>query len=246
MSHALALAGIAAGGIAGGFVCGLAGFGTALTAIGVWLQILPPPVVAMLVVICTATAQATSLPAVWKAVELRRVVPFLIPGLIAVPVGAWLLHVLDPRLVRLGVGVLLVVYSTFLLLRRPGGEMRWGGRPADAAVGFIGGTLGGLIGLSGAVPTLWATLRGWNKLESRSVFQCFNLAVALLALATHAWSGMLTVPVLRAALVAVPAVLVGTRLGVRAWYRLGERGFRRMILLLLGISGLLLVKAALV
>lgn len=244
MSDFAALAGIAAGGLAGGFVCGIAGFGTALTAIGVWLQILPPPVVAMLVVICTSTAQATSLPAVWHAVELRRVLPFLVPGLAAVPLGAWLLHMLDPRLVRLGVGVLLLVYSTFLLLRRPGGGVRWGGRRADAAVGFVGGVLGGLIGLSGALPTLWATLRGWNKLESRSVFQCFNLAVALLALATHVWSGMLTMAVARAAVVAVPAVFVGTRLGVRAWYRVGERGFRRVILVLLAISGALLVKAA--
>lgn len=244
MSHVLVLAGIAAGGLAGGFVCGLAGFGTALTAIGVWLQILPPPVVAMLVVICTATAQATSLPTIWHAVEARRVLPFLVPGLLAVPLGAWLLGVLDPRFVRLAVGVLLLVYSTFLLVRRPGGGMRWGGRRADAAVGFVGGVLGGLIGLSGALPTLWATLRGWNKLECLSVFRCFNLAVALLALATHVWSGMLTGAVLRAAVVAVPAVFIGTRLGVRAWYRVGEGGFRRVILVLLAISGALLVKAA--
>jgi hypothetical protein len=31
------------GALAGGFVSGLAGFGTALTALGIWLYVLPPP-----------------------------------------------------------------------------------------------------------------------------------------------------------------------------------------------------------
>ena len=244
VSHIAVLAGIAAGAMAGGFVSGFTGFGTALTAIGVWLQIMPPGVVAMLVLICSVASQASSMPAVFHAIEARRVLPFVLPGILGVPVGAWLLAHLDPVWVRLGVGVLLVAYSSFLLLRRPRAGVEWGGRAADSAVGFAGGVLGGLIGLSGALPTLWATLRDWNKLESRTVFQSFNLTLGALALATHVWSGMLTGPVLRACVVALPAVFFGTWLGVRAWHRVGERGFRTAILLLLMLSGVLLLGAA--
>ncbi len=236
--------GIAAGALAGGFVSGFTGFGMVLTAIGVWLQMLPPGVVAMLVLMCSVASQAASMPAVFHAIEPRRVLPFVLPGILGVPLGAWLLRHLDPVGVRVGVGLLLVFYSSFLLLMRPRGNLEWGGRGADGAVGFAGGVLGGLIGLSGALPTLWATLRGWNKLESRTVFQSFNLTIGALALATHMWTGMLTGAVLRAAVVALPATFLGTWLGVRAWYRVGERGFRTAILLLLGTSGVLLLRAA--
>ncbi|MDE2335172.1 MAG: sulfite exporter TauE/SafE family protein [Rhodospirillales bacterium] len=242
---ALQLAGIAAGAVAGGFVSGFTGFGTALTAIGIWLQILPPPVAAMLVLVCSVAAQAASMPAVFRAIEPRRVLPFVLPGVLGVPVGVWLLTELRPAWVRLGVGLLLVGYSSFLLLRRQRESLAWGGAAADAAIGFAGGVLGGLIGLSGALPTLWATLRGWPKLESRTVFQSFNLTIGALALGAHVWAGMLTAPVLHASVVALPAVFLGTWLGVRAWYRVGERGFRTAILLLLGLSGMLLLRAAL-
>lgn len=244
VSHVTVLAGILAGALAGGFVSGFAGFGNGITAIGIWLQILPPPVVAMLVLICSVAAQAQSLPAVWHAIEPRRVLPFVLPGLLGVPLGAWLLSVLDPRGMRLGVGLLLLGYSSFLLLRRPRASLVWGGRAADGAVGFGGGVLAGMIGLSGPLPTLWATLRGWPRLESRSVFQSFNLTIGAVALAAHVWTGMLTGPVLRACVVALPATFVGTWLGVRAWHRVGERGFRNAILVLLALSGALLVRAA--
>lgn len=242
---ALDVFGIAVGAVAGGFVSGFAGFGTGLTAIGIWLQILPPPVAAMLVLICSITAQLQSLPAILHAIEPRRVLPFVLPGLVGVPAGAWLLAVLDPLAVRIGAGVLLLFYASFMLLVRRRESLAWGGRAADGAVGFAGGVLGGLIGLSGPLPTLWATLRGWPKLESRSVFQSFNLSILALALVTHTATGMLTMAVVRAAAVALPATFLGTWLGVRAWYRVGERGFRTAILLLLALSGGLLLRGAL-
>jgi uncharacterized membrane protein YfcA len=245
VNEVVVFGGIAAGAVAGGFVSGFAGFGTGVTAIGIWLQIAPPGVAAMLVLICSIAAQAQTLPAIWHAVEWRRVLPFIVPGLVGVPAGAWLLARLDPGMVKFGAGVLLLAYSLWMLLTRPRPGTDWGGRTADGAVGFLGGVLGGLIGLSGPLPTLWATIRGWPKLESRSVFQTFNLTILMLALATHTAGGMFTRAVAWASLVALPATFFGTWLGVRAWYRVGERGFRTAILLLLALSGALLVVASL-
>ena len=51
-----------AGALAGGFVSGLAGFGTALMALGIWLYILPPAVAVPLVLICSVSSQISTLP----------------------------------------------------------------------------------------------------------------------------------------------------------------------------------------
>jgi uncharacterized protein len=51
---------------------------------------------------------------------------------------------------------------------------RFGGRAADTGIGFAGEILGGLAGLSGPIPILWASMRSWGKDERRGIFQTFN------------------------------------------------------------------------
>ena len=68
------------------------------------------------------------------------------------------------------------------------------------AVGFAGGILGGLAGLSGPLPTLWASVRGWGKDERRGIFQTFNWSVLSTTLCLEAGTGFVTAEVLRLAL----------------------------------------------
>ena len=53
---------ILVGALAGGLVNGLTGFGTALTALGIWLFALQPTVAATLVIICSVASQLQTLP----------------------------------------------------------------------------------------------------------------------------------------------------------------------------------------
>ncbi|MFX9081424.1 sulfite exporter TauE/SafE family protein, partial [Acinetobacter baumannii] len=81
---------------------------------------------------------------------------------------------IDPLGFKAALGALLVLWCpAMLLLRRPP-CLTFGGRLADAAAGFGGGVGGGLGGLTGPVPILWVTLRGWPPDQARGVFQVFN------------------------------------------------------------------------
>ena len=51
---------LALGALCGGFVSGLAGFGTALTTLGLWLHVVSPPVAAALMVVCSVVGQVQS------------------------------------------------------------------------------------------------------------------------------------------------------------------------------------------
>jgi uncharacterized protein len=151
------------GALAGGFVTGLAGFGTGLMALGIWLYVLPPSIVVPLVLICSIVAQTSTLPAFRRHIDFKLVWPFLIGGLAGVPLGTMLVAHADPRVFKLSVGVLLLVFPAALYFNRRPVAPSFGGRAADAAIGFAGGILGGLAGLSGPLPTLWASVRGWSK-----------------------------------------------------------------------------------
>jgi uncharacterized membrane protein YfcA len=232
---------IVLGALAGGLVSGLAGFGTGITAMGIWLYAVSPSVAASLVVVCSVASQVQTLPTIWHAIEGKRVLAFIVPGLIGVPFGTVLLSYLDARVLKIGIGALLLTFSIHMLLCRARSGSDWGGRFADGSIGFCGGVLGGLAGLSGPLPTMWAVVRGWTKAESRSVFQAFNLSILSAALLAHAISGYLNAQVGRAIVVALPGTIAGAWIGARAYQRLHDRRFQDIILALLCVSGGLLV-----
>lgn len=232
---------IVGGAFAGGFVSGLAGFGTGLTALGLWLNVLAPTPASTLVLVCSVISQVQTISTVWHAINLRHVWPMLIAGLLGVPVGVSALAYLDPNAFRIGMGVLLLIYSVFMQLGRFQLRLAWGGRAADTTVGLAGGVLGGLAGLSGALPTIWATLSGWTKDERRGVFQAYNLTVLSGALVWHLASGLLTAEVVRLSMLALPGTVIGAWLGAWSYHRLDDQRFHTLVLALLGVSGLTLI-----
>ena len=161
--NTLALVLLFLGAFAGGFVSGLAGFGTALMALGIWLYVLPPSTAVPLVLICSIVAQTSTMPSFWRSIDFRLVWPFVIGGLAGVPLGIILIAHADPGVFKLSFGVLLLVFPAALYFNRAPVAVSFGGRVADAIVGFAGGILGGLAGLSGPLPILWASVRGWGQ-----------------------------------------------------------------------------------
>jgi uncharacterized membrane protein YfcA len=228
------------GALAGGFVSGLAGFGTALMALGIWLYVLPPSAAVPLVLICSVVAQTTTLPSMWKSFDLTLVWPFLIGGLLGVPLGTMLVAHADPNVFKLTVGILLLVFPTALYFSAPM-AFDFGGKIADGIVGFIGGILGGLAGLSGPPPILWASVRGWGKDERRGVFQTFNWTVLFVALCLQAASGLVAREVIWLAVLAFPGTVLGSWIGARLYHALNDRNFRDVVLGMLVLSGAILV-----
>jgi uncharacterized membrane protein YfcA len=233
------------GALAGGFVSGLAGFGTALMALGIWLYVLPPTTAVPLVVICSIVAQTSTLPSFWRSFDFKLIWPFVIGGLAGVPLGTLMIAHADPQVFKLSFGVLLLVFPAALYLNRNPIAFEFGGRLADGLAGFAGGILGGLAGLSGPLPTLWASVRGWGKDERRGIFQTFNWTVLSTSLCLQAGSGLVTAEVLRHALLVLPATLSGAWLSARTYRALSDRNFRDVVLGLLFVSGVVLVSSSL-
>ncbi len=229
------------GALAGGFVSGLAGFGTALMALGIWLYVLPPSLAVPLVLICSVIAQTSTLPSIWRTIDFRLVWPFLIGGLLGVPLGTLLIAHADPRVFKLSVGILLLVFPAALYFQRKPMAFSFGGRAADGVVGFAGGILGGLAGLSGPLPILWASVRGWSKQQRRGIFQTFNGTVLGAALCVQIATGFVKQEVIWLALLAFPGTLAGAWLGTRAYHALNDRNFSDVVLALLFLSGIALV-----
>ena len=236
---------IALGAAIAGFVQGLSGFAFGLVAMLFWVWAVTPDVAAPLVVACSLLGQVLTIRTAWRGFNRRLAVPFLAGGIIGVPIGAALLPHIAPDAFKLALGAFLVLWCPAMLGAASLPRIEWGGRLADAAAGWVGGVMGGLGGFSGPAPTLWCTLRGWDKDRQRALFQSFHLCMHGLTLTIYATSGLLTADLIPSFAVAAPAMLLPTLLGARLYARFTEAGFRRLILLLLLISGLGLLASTL-
>lgn len=232
---------VLAGAAAAGFAQGVSGFAFSLVALSIWAWAVEPQLAAPMSVFGALVGQLVALPWVWRGFDLRKLLPLVVGGLIGVPLGALLLQWLDPILFRFGLGLFLLVYCPLMLLLPADFSWPHGGRAADGTAGFVGGVLGGLAGISGPVPTLWTTLRGWDKDTQRGVLQAFNITMHMATLTAYALSGAITGEILVMFAWIAPALAIPAVLGVLLFRRLATRTFRRMILLLLLVSGLTLV-----
>lgn len=235
---------VVAGALAGGFINGLAGTGTALFALGFFLVALEP---VSAVAVVSLMSVLTGLQGLWEVREaLGRNVPrllrFIVPGLAGVPVGILLLSHIDAETLKLIIAALLVVYGGFFSFRRnlPRFERR---TPVlDSGVGLIGGILGGMAALSGALVVIWCSMRPWPKAETRAVLQPFNVSVLLTTTTMLWWRGAYTSTTLTAFLIALPMSLLAAQAGLLVFRRISDTTFRRLLIglsLLLGLGILL-------
>ncbi|HYD32483.1 MAG TPA: sulfite exporter TauE/SafE family protein [Azospirillaceae bacterium] len=232
--------------IGGGFLAamaaGLSGFAFALVASAVWLHLLPPTEAVPLIVASGLAIHVLSMVQLRSIIDVKRLWPFLIGGVLGVPLGVLVLKHVDPQGFRLSIGVLMIAYAGFMLLRRrTQPKVTAGGRGADGLVGLAGGVLGGAAGLSGILPTLWCDLRGWPKDDQRGVYQPFILAMHSLTVVTLATTGLFSIKVGSMFLVALPGLLLGAWLGVKLYRATTAAQFRTVLLALVLVSGVALV-----
>ena len=189
--------------------------------------------------------QLVALFTVQRSPRWPALLPFLAGGLVGVPIGAWALPHLDAAAFKLILGLALVVCCPAMLLTPRLPRIRAGGRWADAVIGLLGGAMAGIGGFSGVLPSLWVTLRGWDKELQRGVIQNFSLAVLAATLASYAAAGMITADMAAKFAVVAPAMLLPAWLGARIYHGLSPEAFRRVVLLLLSAAGLVMVAAGL-
>ena len=154
----------------GALVAGVAGFAFGLIASAIWLHAIAPAQSAALIAAFAIIIQGASLWKLRHAVQFSRLIPFFTGGVLGIPLGAEILRWASPSAMRAFVGVALVLFSVYSLVR-PRLPIVGGGKLADSVVGVASGFLGGSTGLAGIPVIIWSTLRGWSKDEQRAVFQ---------------------------------------------------------------------------
>jgi len=236
---------VALGAVVAGFVQGLSGFAFGLVAMSFWAWTVDPQMAAAMAVFGALTGQILAAVSMRRSFNFNRLLPFLLGGFVGIPIGVAILPLLDAQFFKAFLGLLLVIWCPIMLLAGQLPQIAVGGRFADGAVGIIGGVMGGIGGFTGTIPTLWCTLRGFNKDTQRAIIQNFNLGTLLMTMATYIATGVITHDMLPMFAIVAPAMLIPTLVGTRLYIGISEATFRKIVLSLLTASGVALLTSSL-
>ncbi len=230
---------LVAGAAAGGFINGLAGFGTGLMSLGIWLEVMPPQQAVAVVALMSVVSGVQSLWLIRREVKpgFVRLPRFLLPALLGLPLGAYVLSWVTAGELKLVLAGLMILYGIYFLFKAQLPQDMKPHPAADAVVGFAGGLLGGAASLSGVLPTMWCAMQPWTKMETSAVLRPYNIVVLTLAAAAFAVKGIYTAETVIVAAAAVPVTLIASRAGIALFRRLSNTLFRRLLIAMMFASG---------
>jgi uncharacterized protein len=223
----------------GALVQGTTGFGIALVAVPVLMLLMPPALVPPVMVLLSLVNNAVVLSRCWRAVRLRLVLPLIISGVLGLPLGAWILKALDPRGLKLaiGIGVVLMALAMLAGVKRRLKLERLG----LAIVGFMGGVLHTSTSVSGPPVILFLANQGVEKEKFRANLIAYFTVLNLFSIGVYWAFGLLHGQVFTAGLAYLLPLVLGSLGGVWLARRIDERLFRQLVLALVVALGVALI-----
>lgn len=219
-------------------VRGIAGFGSGLIAIPLLalsfpLTVVVPVVVALDLVGSAGQGLKNRQQVSWH--DLLPLLPFTVCGVVA---ALYMLDALDARVLRRALGGFVLLYGTYQLLALPAiSATRWSALP----YGVLGGLIGTMFGTGGPFYVMYLSMRGLEKGALRASFAIWFLVDGSMRIAGYSAFGFMNLQALKALAMALPVALLGLLIGGRVHTRMSQQWFKRVISVLLVLSGLALI-----
>jgi uncharacterized membrane protein YfcA len=203
--------------------------------------VLPPREAVPLMMVCSVLVQSISLVSLRRHIDWRGSLRLILGGLAGLPPALYVLLHADPALFRIGFGIFLAAYAAYMLLRPAVRAFRNVGAYSDVLVGLAGGLVGGLTAMPGAIPTIWGDLRGLPKDRQRGIVQPYITAMQVASLAFLAAERGIPTTLSAEVLRSLVPLAAGTLVGLVLFGRVSDGQFRRVLLSVLLVSGLVYV-----
>ena len=222
-----------------GFIQGLAGFGSGLIAVPALSLMLPLPLIVPMMVIAGSLTSLLNLIHLRQAIELAPLKPLLIGFVIGTPVGLLFLTQAPQQLVILGLGLFLCSYALasltrFTQIRAINQQLR----QRQLGLGALSGALAAAFSTSGPPIILHVSAQqSWSPDRKKALLSAFFLITTFITLAALLLGGLINQQVLRHVLIATPALVLGTLVGIGLYRRLGEHHYQTITYILIGLMG---------
>jgi uncharacterized membrane protein YfcA len=227
---------IAMGWLVGGFVNGLAGFGAAMVAMPIISYVTD---VSVLVPSATMIVLTLNCHAGWvyrNHIEWRYTRPLLIGALPGVVLSAYALQFAPEQLLRLGMGAFVAVYALWNLFSVTKEQ-----RTINPAWGYVAGALSSSLGMAfsfnGPPLAVYTAYCGCPKNAVKAVISAGFILTGVLIVSTQFAVGKIDSFAFTIYAASVPAVVVGSKLGIYCSTFISEAVYRKFFFVLMIILG---------
>ena len=152
----------------------------------------------------------------------------------------FLLLISNPSKLKFSIGILLVIYA-LIMLKINTFSVKVNNNSVNNLVGFISGIIGGLTALLGIIPVAWFNIQRLPKNTKRGTYEPFIFITSIVAILSFTFAGLYKIEMFFDLLKIIPALVVGSWLGINIYNQINEDLFRKTVLALILISGLFLI-----
>lgn len=219
-----------------GLMRGFSGFGAALTIAPVLALTVGPRAAIPAILIVMLTTSIQLLPKALSSVKWSTVTPLSIGGAIGIPIGAWLLVVVDQETIRRSISITVIFFAFLMLI---GWRYRGSIGPAVSAfAGGLGGLISGAAAAGGPAVIMFLLAGPESAARNRAAIILYFIFTQAVALVVYAFGGLMTWKIFWIALPMIPTISLGTWIGERMFGRASDQLYRRIALAFLLIIGL--------
>jgi uncharacterized membrane protein YfcA len=223
------------------------GFGESLIAVPLLALLMPMNTAVPLSVLVSVSIAGFVVIQDREKIHLKSAGGLIFYSLIGIPFGLWLLTHTNEQLVKIILGMVIIIFSAYLISGRRLEELKSDSQIWLLGCGLLSGILGGAYGLNGPPLVIYGAKRRWSAQHFRATLQAYFLIASLVGIVGY-WLGGLMKPVLfQYYLYSIPAMIPAILIGRFINQRLrGDHFFKYIYILLLGIGVFLLLNAFIV
>lgn len=195
------------------------GFGESLVAVPLLVLFLPSEVAVPLSVMLSIVIALVVVMQDHKKIHFYSAKWLIIYALPGLPIGIAVLLFGNESLIKIGLGVLIILYSSYALFAKKSKVLTTDNKFWLMACGFLSGILGGAYGLNGPPLVVYGNMRQWTAKHFRVTLQAYFLPISLISAIGYYAKGLITPEVnnyfLISLLAALPAIFLGRYLNHR-------------------------------
>ena len=221
------------------FTQGLSGFGVALIAMALLPNLIGMQSSIALVALVGFAVNFGVLLRYWRSLQFKTMLPLIFASWLSVPLGIFLLRRLDEAFALPLLGIIIAGYALYSLvgLKFPA----LSGRSWAYAAGFLGGLLGGAYNTPGPPVIVYASCQDWERDVFKGNLQAFFIQNSMIVVLGHLASGSFTPEIWSLFWRSLPWLVTGILLGLSMDRWINPELFRKIVLVLLVVTGLRLV-----
>lgn len=217
------------------------GFGESLVAVPLFVLFIPLEMAVPLSVLMSLLVAVVVVVHDHQSIHISSAKWLIFYALPGIPVGLLLLAYGNDYWMKIGLGLLIVGYSTYTINAKRSLQLAQDNRLWLFICGFLSGILGGAYGLNGPPLAVYGNMRKWTAQHFRATLQAYFLAASFIGTIGYLLQGLLKWKVAEYFLCCLPAIVPAIFLGRYFNKRLKGASFFRYVYYGLIVIGIVLV-----